>query len=257
MRRIAIQLEYDGTEFLGWQLQKKGRTVQGAVEEAAARATGAAGRVPVHGAGRTDAGVHAAGQMAHFDTDSRIDPGSIADALNYWLPDDVSVLAAAVVPQSFHARFAAIAKRYRYRVLLSPVPRPLRDRYALRVGEPIDAERMKLCAAALEGKQDFACFTSAGSSVRSTVRKVRMSRWVRGDEEWHYLVEADGFTYHMVRAMVGTMLAVGRHRFTVEEVRQLLVTGDRSRAGPTAPARGLCLMKVYYEQSPEFDLWPR
>jgi tRNA pseudouridine38-40 synthase len=246
MRRIAITVEYDGTEFLGWQLQARGRTVQGVVEEAIRRAAGADSRVPVHGSGRTDAGVHAAGQVAHFDTRSDLSPPTFVRAINHWLPPDVSVLHAREVPVSFHARFCASSKLYRYRILRSGVPRPLRRRYSWRVYETLDVPLMQACAKRLLGTHDFASFTSTGSSVQTTVRRILRSEWRPDGRELCYFTEADGFTYNMVRAMVGTMLQAGRGKLSVRAFEELVRARDRSQAGPTADPRGLTLVHVRY-----------
>jgi tRNA pseudouridine38-40 synthase len=249
MPRIALTIEYDGTEFLGWQLQATGRTVQGVLEAAVGRATDAEDRVPVHGSGRTDTGVHAAGQVAHFDTDSALSPVTLTDAINHWLPDDVSVLDARVVPNSFHARFSTTSKLYRYRLLCSGVPRPLRRRVVCRVYHSLDIGRMQACARRLLGIRDFASFTSAGSSVESTVRRMMRSEWLEVRDEFHYFAEADGFTYNMVRALVGTMVEAGRGKISVGEFEAIIRSRDRARAGPTAEARGLTLERVRYGES--------
>lgn len=246
MRRIALTIEYDGTDFLGWQLQARGRTVQGEVEEAVRRATDASERVVVHGSGRTDTGVHAAGQVAHFDTESDLSPATLTRAVNHWLPADVGVLEAREVSDSFHARFSVVSKLYRYRLLCSEVPRPLRRRAVYRVYEPLDYGRMRACARRLLGVHDFAAFTSAGSSVESTVRRMLRSEWQEVGEELQYFVEADGFTYNLVRALVGTMIQAGRGKIPVREFEEILRSRDRAEAGPTAEACGLTLMRVRY-----------
>jgi tRNA pseudouridine38-40 synthase len=249
MRRIALIIEYDGTDFLGWQLQARGRTVQGVVEEAVARATDASGRVVVHGSGRTDTGVQAAGRVAHFDAESDLDAATLTRAINHWLPADVGVLEAREMPGLFHARFSALSKLYRYRLLCSEVPRPLCRRVVYRVYEPLDYARMGACARRLLGVHDFAAVTSAGSSVESTVRRMLRSEWQEVGEELQYFVEADGFTYNMVRALVGTMIEAGRGKISVREFEGILRSRERAQAGPTAEACGLTLMEVRYDHS--------
>ncbi len=243
---MAIKLEYDGTDYLGWQVQAEGRTVQGVVEEAVRRATGAAGRVPVQGAGRTDTGVHAEGQVAHFDTASELEPGTMARALNFWLPRDVSVLAARQVAEDFNARYGAVAKLYRYRVVCSRERRPLGRRYRLRVPVGLDLAAMQECASQLAGTHDFTSFTSAGGDLSSTVRTVLRSEWKRAGEELHFFIKADGFTYNMVRALVGTMFEAGRGKLSAGQFAEALAALDRRAAGPTAPPHGLALVRVYY-----------
>jgi len=247
MRRVALILEYDGTDFRGWQLQATGRTVQGVLEEAIFKATGARSRV--HGAGRTDVGVHAEGQVAHFDTDSELTVGDMLGALNYYLPHDVAVLAVQDVSSEFHARFSATSKLYRYRLLLSRVRRPLRERFCVREGRELGVEAMRRCAALLEGRHDFASFASEAWRMGSTVRTVLRSEWQQEGEELLYFVEADGFLYKMVRALVGTMLRVGLGKLTVDDFQRVMNAGDRAAAGPCAPAKGLTLLSVKYPQA--------
>jgi len=265
MRRIAIKLEYDGADFDGWQLQDGGRTVQGALETAVQKATGAGGRVVVQGASRTDAGVHAQGQVAHFDTESALEPAVLVRAINHWLPQDVSCLQAADASQDFHARFSARGKLYCYRVLLSAQRRPLIERYCVRVFMPVELSAMQACAQHILGEHDFASFASESDGAEKTVRTVARSEWVMSADipeqsrGWHpdstneiqYLVEADGFLYNMVRALVGTMLEVGRGKITVEGFARALDARDRKAAGPTAPAHGLTLVRVNYP--PQLD----
>ena len=248
MRRIAVKVEYDGTDFVGWQLQAVGRSIQGVMEDAVRKATGAADRVPVQGAGRTDAGVHAEGQVAHFDTGCDLEPDVIVRALNYWLPRDVSVLAARQVPDDFHARFSAKLKLYRYRVICCRERRPLRERYWLREPGSLDLPVMQECASLVAGSHDFASFTTEKQEGQDTVRTVRRSEWTQADE-LHYRVEADGFLYNMVRALVGTMLEAGRGKLTPDEFRRILDARDRRAAGPTAPPHGLTLVEVRFGES--------
>ena len=246
MRRIAIKLQYDGTDYLGWQLQAEGRTVQGVLEEAVRRATGAAERVPVQGAARTDAGVHAEGQVAHFDTACELPAAALVDALNFWLPADVAVLAAYQAGEAFHARFSAVAKLYRYRLLCSRQRRPLTERYCFRVPLLLDLGAMRACASQLVGTHDFSSFTSAGGNTQATTHTVFLSEWREAGGELHFLVKADGFSYKMVRALVGTMLDAGRGRLSPEDFAAALLRLQRRAAGPTAPARGLTLVQVFY-----------
>ncbi|MBS3762957.1 MAG: tRNA pseudouridine(38-40) synthase TruA [Planctomycetes bacterium] len=251
MRRIAVKLEYDGTNFCGWQLQADVRTVQGVLEEAARNATGVEERVLVEGAGRTDAGVHAAGQVAHFDTESDLDTAVMGRALDNWLPRDVGVLACAQTDKSFHARFSASGKHYCYRIIRSQRTRPLWERYYLRVWEKLKVEPMRECAGYVVGTHDFASFTSAGSEVENTVRTMHSCKWQKDGENLLFDIVGEGFTYNMVRALVGTMLEVGREKWTFEEFKEVLEAGDRRQAGPTAPSNGLILREVLYPEDVE------
>lgn len=248
MRRLMVTLEYDGTGFYGWQVQAEGRTVQGVVEEAIQRTTGEGARVT--GASRTDSGVHAEGQVAHFDTGSRLSADQILRALNYRLPDDVSVLDCREADAAFEARYSASSKLYRYRMLLCPVRRPLSDRFAVRVWESLDLEAMQSCASLLLGEHDFASFATEHAESESGVRRVLRSEFVREGDELLYFVEANGFLYNMVRAVVGTLLMVGRGKLTPDGFAAVLAARDRAAAGPTAPARGLTLVRVNYPDDP-------
>jgi tRNA pseudouridine38-40 synthase len=252
MRRIAIRLEYDGTDFCGWQLQAADRTVQQVVESAAARATGAAARVPVQGASRTDSGVHALGQAAHFDTDSALDCAVLVRALNHWLPPDAAVLDACDAAPDFHARFSAERKLYRYRLLRGRVRRPLRERFCVREGGRLDLAAMRRCADLTAGAHDFAAFTTEKQPGQNTVRTIGRSEWLEADDELHYEIEGQGFLYNMVRALVGTMLLVGRGKLAVEQFAAALEARDRRAGGPTSPARGLTLVDVRY--GPQWEL---
>ncbi len=244
MRRLVLTLEYDGTGFHGWQVQAGPRTVQGAVEEAVRRVTGEGVRVT--GAGRTDAGVHAEGQVAHFDTSSGLAPDRFVPALNFWLPDDVSVLACRGAPGSFDARRSASSKLYRYRILTSGPRRPLRERFVLREWHSLDVPAMARCAALLEGQHDFSSFASEHSQCADKERTVLRSEVIEDGDEVHYFVRADGFLYNMVRIIVGTLLEVGRRKMAVDDFTRALAARHRSAAGPTAPARGLALVGVEY-----------
>jgi tRNA pseudouridine38-40 synthase len=248
MRRLMITIEYDGTAFRGWQVQAEGRTVQGALEDAVLRITGAASRVT--GAGRTDSGVHAEGQVAHFDTESPLYAATFTPALTYWLPADVAVLDCREADAGFDARRSASSKLYRYRILRSRMRRPLREKLALRERRELDLEVMRECAAALIGQHDFTSFASEHTEAVGRVRHVMRSEFEEHGDELHYLVEANGFLYNMVRIVVGTLLEVGRASITPGQFSQALMARDRKAAGPTVPARGLTLVRVNYPDDP-------
>jgi tRNA pseudouridine38-40 synthase len=244
---FRLTLEYDGTDFEGWQAQSGAhRTVQGVLESALARLTGQCVRVA--GAGRTDSGVHAEGQVASLRLESRFAADGLRRALNGVLPPDLAVRDAAQVPEGFHARFDARGKLYRYTVWNGRSPSPLRARTVLSLQGRLDLEAMRAAAALLQGTHDFACFQAAGSLARSTVRtlsRVEVEGESRG--EVRLWVEGDGFLRHMVRAVAGTLLEVGRGRRRPEGLPALLAARDRTRAGPNAAARGLCLVRVFYD----------
>lgn len=249
MPNHRLDVEYDGTDFAGWQEQPGARTVQGVLEAAFLVVTGAA--TDVHGAGRTDAGVHAEGQVAHARVATRLDPQTLRRALNGVLPRDVAVRALVVAPDAFHARRSARSKLYRYRLWTGATRSPLRERTALWVRGPRDLAAMRAFAAALVGRHDFASFQAAGSAAGPTVRTLArceiLGAW-GGDVAIE--LEGDGFLRHMVRNVVGTLLEVGRGRLAAAGAGALLAARDRSLAGPTAAARGLCLVRVEYGDFP-------
>src|SRR5437868_5873238 len=245
MRNIKLTLSYDGTDFSGWQTQPGFRTVQETVERAMATLTGGE-RVRLNASGRTDAGVHAVGQVANFFTDSRLTCQVLVRAINDHLPDDVVVTKAEEVPDSFDATRDATSKLYRYVIHDGAVPDPFQRRYACQSRWALDAESMARAAQPLRGRHDFHSFESHWpnrvSSVR-TVSHLSVNRF--GDYIW-IEVEADGFLYNMVRAIAGTLTNVGRGYWPETKVAEILQAEDRAQAGPTAPARGLFLMRVSY-----------
>ncbi len=239
--RLLLILEYDGTEFQGFQIQKRGRTVQGELERAIERVTGA--KVRVVGAGRTDAGVHAAGQTAHFDTSWQRSLEELHRALNAVLPKDVAIRTCTPVPAQFSARYSATSRVYRYTILNQQICSPLAERFALRVSEPLDAGAMDFAARLLIGIKDFGAF---GTPPRgdNCVRAVYRAEVRRADARVLVELEANAFLYRMMRRIVGTLLWVGKGRMSAEEFRAVLE--KRQRAEQSAPPQGLCLMAVNY-----------
>ncbi len=243
-RLIAMVVQYDGTDYAGFQLQPEVPTVQGELEAGLSRLL----REPVHltGASRTDAGVHALGQVVAFATDNTIPIANLTRALNATLPVAVSVVRAEEAPAGFHPRFDAIGKLYTYRVLNRETPSPFLCRYAWHVEERLDRGAMTEAAEALVGEHDFAAFCAAGSVVHTTVRNLyRLDLDAEGDMI-ELRLAADGFLYMMVRIIVGTLVEVGKGRLTPADVVAILASRDRRQAGPTAPPQGLCLVKVDY-----------
>jgi tRNA pseudouridine38-40 synthase len=243
---FRLTLEYDGTDFAGWQSQRQGeRTVQDVLAVALAEIAGAPVRVV--GAGRTDAGVHAEGQVAAVAFDTRLDLATLTRALNAKLPADVAVVAAAHARDGFDPRREAKAKLYRYAVWNGAAPSPLRRRRCHGVRERLDLAAMASAASALVGRHDFTSFRAAGSAVPSAVRTLARAD-VAGEAggEIRFELEGDGFLRQMVRNVVGTLLEVGLGRREAGSLPALLAARDRSRAGPTAPARGLTLVRVDY-----------
>jgi tRNA pseudouridine38-40 synthase len=245
MPSFKITLAYDGTDFVGWQRQASGTSVQGLIEDALRELAG--GAVTVTGAGRTDAGVHALGQVAGFALDRPIAADLVVRALNARLPPDVRVLSADEVPPAFHARFHARAKRYRYRIWNADVVSPFERRYVWHLPGRLDVEAMNAAARLLEGRHDFGAFRGAGGEAETAVRTVASSRVERRRQLVVYDVSGDGFLRHMVRAIAGTLVDVGRRRRPVEWMSEVLASRDRARAGTTAPPEGLFLVRVEYD----------
>lgn len=246
MTTFRLTLEYDGTAFEGWQVQPGGRrTLQGSLEDALAQVTGR--RVRVAGAGRTDSGVHAQGQVASVRLETQLDAASLLRALNGVLPSDVAVVEAARAPEGFHARRDARSKLYRYRIWNGADPSPLRARVSHWVPPALDPEAMALAAGACCGRHDFASFQAAGSNVQTSVRTLsRLDVTGESRGEISILVEGDGFLRHMVRNIVGTLVDVGLGRRGPDSMVALLAARDRRCAGRTAPAAGLTLIRVSY-----------
>lgn len=254
LRTLKITLAYDGTRFVGWQRQADGDSIQGLLEAALTRLEGAP--VTVHGAGRTDAGVHALGQVASARVSFSHDTATVARALNGQLPADVRVLTVDDVAPGFHARFSARRKTYRYQIAQTAIASPFARAFTWHVPEPLDITAMEKAAAALIGTHDFAAFQSTGSLAATTVRTVARSEWrhvtpgfaqVDGGPLLVYEVCGDGFLRHMVRTVVGTLVDVGRGWRPASSVGELLGGGTRAEAGPTAPANGLFLVQVEYD----------
>ncbi len=245
MPTFRLLIAYDGTDFYGWQTQPDRPTVQAALEAAAATAL----RTPVSivGSGRTDAGVHARGQTAHFTTGVPVDPRRLRNALNGILPKSIGVLDVAPAPDGFHARYDARRRRYHYYVSLAPRPLECRWRYVMHA--PPDFDRMNEAARDLLGTHDFSAFCRTKSETENRVCTVAEARWVAGEREGdrHFRIVADRFLHGMVRAVVGTLFEVGRGRRPVDDLPRVLATGDRREAGPAAPAHGLVLEHVGYD----------
>jgi tRNA pseudouridine38-40 synthase len=255
MRTIKLTLAYDGTDFAGWQRQANERTVQAVLEDALAPIEN--GTVTATGAGRTDSGVHAAGQVATVRLQSAIDPDALGRALNATLPDDVRVLEIAEVPPAFNARFDARQKTYHYWISNGPAMPPSLRRYAWHIPQPIDLHATRAAAASLIGEHDFAAFQAAGSEVKTTVRTIfestireldtgPLSPVPGGVRLLRYEVSGSGFLRYMVRTIVGTLADVGRGRLSPGEMAEILQSRDRARAGATAPPHGLTLWSVHY-----------
>ncbi len=257
-RVLKLTISYDGTRFVGWQRQAEGLSIQGLLEDAMARFEG--GSVTLHGAGRTDAGVHALGQVASTHVTCAHPTETLTRGLNACLPPDVRVTNVEDVAADFHARFSARSKTYRYLIRNAPIVSPFERPYVWHVLESLDMAAMREAADALVGTHDFSSFRSAGSAITSAVRNVTESEIrpfigeltpagpARGDHTmFAYEVSASGFLRHMVRAIVGTLVETGRGRRTAASMAKLLSSGSRAEAGPTAPPHGLFLVRVDYD----------
>jgi tRNA pseudouridine38-40 synthase len=247
-RIIRLDVAYDGTDFSGWQLQPAVRTVQGVLEEALAVMEG--GPVRIHGSGRTDAGVHARGQVCHLVTAGRIPVEGYRKGLNARLPADVAILEAREEPPGFHARFSARGKHYQYTVWNAPERHPLLARYAWHRKLPLDVAAMQAGAAHLLGVHDFDAFRAVSCEREHAVRHLWRLDVGRDGDLVRLDVEASGFLKHMVRVLAGSLVEVGRGKAPPAWIAEVLASRDRRRAGPTAPACGLCLETVYYEPPP-------
>ncbi|HVN86559.1 MAG TPA: tRNA pseudouridine(38-40) synthase TruA [Candidatus Binatia bacterium] len=240
-----ITLQYDGTEFLGWQVQPQGPTIQGALEDALAKLFGV--RTRVTAAGRTDAGVHALGQVASFHCPKLIALEDLQRALNALTPAAIAVTEVAAVADDFDPRRHARRRTYCYRLWRPRWRSPFWHRYAWHVWAPIDLDRMQTAAALLVGEHDFSSFQAADCDAVNPVRRVFRSEFEASAEQLVYTIEATAFLRHMVRNIIGTLIEAGTGERSVEQVRVLLALRDRRHAGPTAPAHGLCLLRVDYD----------
>lgn len=247
-RRIRLIVAYDGTNYVGWQLQDNGVSVQQRLNEAALAITGE--HIQLHGSGRTDSGVHARAQVAHFDTNARMPADKFAIALNMRLPRDIRVLYSEEAPEEFHARFSAKNKTYRYTVQLGLHADVFARTTSLHVHTPINLERMQLAAKDAIGEHDFSAFMSVGSKLTNTVRTITKSEWTQNGNFLTYEVSANGFLYNMVRILVGTMLEIGSGKLPQDAMSRAIASGKRDDAGGTAPPHGLFLQRVQYD---DFD----
>lgn len=242
MRNIKLLLEYDGTDFVGWQRQLNGRSVQAEIEEILSRILQE--QVSVIGSGRTDAGVHARGQVANFRTQTSMGLRAILGGLNGLLPEDTVVRAIDEVPLEFHARYSARERAYSYRI--SRQPTALFRRFSWYVKYELDMQLMRQAAEAILGMHDFTSFCRANSNVDHHICTVSVSRWVEDADLLRYDIRANRFLHGMVRALVGTMVDVGRGYMNLKDFRAILAKKDGKEAGMTAPAKGLVLEEVFY-----------
>lgn len=245
MKRILLTLEYEGTHYAGWQRQENGLAVQQVVEEAISRTVHAP--ITLTGASRTDAGVHALGQRAHFDTDSNIPPEKWPYVLNTMLPEDIRASQGVQVDDRLHARFSAIRKEYEYRIYNRRHFSALRRNFCAFVPLPLNLYRMQEALQPLLGRHDFAAFEAAGGTAKTTVRTIEEASLMREGDEIVLRLTGDAFLYNMVRIIAGTLIAIGQERKPVDSFARAISSHNRLDLGITAPARGLTLLRVDYE----------
>ncbi len=246
MKTFKLIIEYDGTDFNGWQVQKNGRTIQGQIEKAVSVMTRQ--HVRITGSGRTDAGVHALGQAAHFQCRTRLEADDFFSGLNSLLPDDIVIHACSRESDQFHARYDVKQKTYQYHILNRPLPSAVGRQYALHISKPLDIKAMEQTASLLAGTHDFSAFENTGSPRSSSVRTVYNVRFFHDDDCRHIIFEitANGFLRYMVRNIVGTLTEIGRSKIKPEQFAVILASMDRGQAGATAPPHGLFLVSVEY-----------
>ena len=245
MRNIKVILQYEGTKYQGWQRQESTKnTIQGRLEALLTKMCGQ--KVEVDGSGRTDAGVHAYGQVANFHIDTKMSLSEIMDYMNRYLPEDIAVIDIKEMSERFHSRLNAKGKTYVYRVINGKVPHIFDRRYTYVVEEKLDMEAMEQAAGLLCGTHDFRAFTSNKRSRKSTVRTVDSITIEKKGDEIRFTFKGNGFLYHMVRIMMGTLLEAGMHKTDEVQIEKLLMSGTRQEAGHLVPAKGLALVEVFY-----------
>lgn len=245
MKRVKLVVAYDGTNYHGWQVQDNGITIEEVLNRTISELVQE--DIKVIGASRTDAGVHACGNVAVFDTKSRIPGDKFSFALNQRLPEDIRIQESCEVDADFHPRYADTVKTYEYNILNRRFELPSKRLYAAFCYYPMDIERMNQAAAYLVGEHDFKSFCSAGAQVQTTVRTIYAVNVTKDDDMVHIRITGNGFLYNMVRIIAGTLMQVGTGLMEPEQVKEILEARDRSKAGPTAVAKGLTLVEIRYE----------
>ena len=245
MRNIRVTLQYEGTRYQGWQKQTStDNTIQGKLETLLTRMCGEP--IEIHGSGRTDAGVHALGQVANFHTNSDMTTEEMLEYINRYLPEDIAVVAISEAAPRFHSRLNACGKHYEYRIINSAIPHVFHRRYALEVPEKLDIQAMKQAAAYLCGEHDFKSFTSAKKGKKSTVRRIDEIAITKEGDILIFSFKGSGFLHHMIRILMGTLLQVGKGERSSESIPKLLDAKNRELAGPLVPAKGLTLVDVFF-----------
>jgi tRNA pseudouridine38-40 synthase len=244
MRNIKLTIRYDGSRYAGWQFQKNGLAIQQVIQDAIRKITGEC--VNLTGSGRTDAGVHAEAQVANFKTRSAIPLKNMQMALNSKLPKDIAITHAEEVHPKFNAQHSAKAKLYRYTVFNNDYLDPLRRQYTAKCFFRLNLTEMRKAAKLLVGCHDFKSFRTADGEDKDSVRRIHYIKIAKSGNVVYIHVKADGFLYNMARAIAGTLVEAGRGKFSIQKVKEILAKRDRRYCGPTMPAKGLCLVKVFY-----------
>ena len=246
MKRVKLTVAYDGTNYCGWQVQPNGITVQEVLNRHLSELTGET--IETIGASRTDAGVHALGNVAVFDTSMRMPGEKFSYALNQRLPEDIRIQKSEEVPLDFHPRYRDSEKTYEYRILNRRFPVPTERFYSHFTYVPLDVEKMRQAAAFLEGEHDLKSFCGAGAQVKSTVRTILDTEVKREGDRITLRIRGNGFLYNMVRIIAGTLMEIGAGNYPPEHILEILQAKNRKAAGPTAPARGLTLVEIAYKE---------
>ena len=244
MRNIKLIIEYDGTNYGGWQKQKNNKTIQESIEKAIYKVTGE--EVTLFGSSRTDAGVHARGMVANFETSSRIPEEKFREAINGKLPDDIAIINSQEVDKEFHARYCSKGKTYSYSIINRYEKVAIGKQYSYHIREVLDVEKMNEACRYFVGTHDFRAFRTAGSSVKTSIRTVSELYIENNYDELKIYITADGFLYNMVRIIVGTLIEVGKGKIEPDTIEDIILSLDRTRSGPCVPPNGLILEKVYY-----------
>lgn len=245
MKRYKLIAAYDGTNYSGWQLQENAPTIEGVLNQALSKLLKQ--EIQVMGASRTDAGVHARGNVAVFDADTTIPGDRLKYALNPLLPEDVRIMESAQVSDDFHPRFCDTEKTYEYQIWNSSNPLPMMRLYSYWYSRPLNVENMDKAARLIPGERDFKSFCAAGAQVSTTVRKVTGAEVFKSGDMVTIRIKGEGFLYNMVRIIAGTLIRVGEGKWEPDKMTEIIESCDRTKAGPTAPPQGLTLMKIEYK----------
>ncbi|MDD2445459.1 MAG: tRNA pseudouridine(38-40) synthase TruA [Clostridia bacterium] len=244
MKRLCLTIQYNGKNFSGWQIQNNERTVQSVLEKKISSLLKE--DINLYASGRTDSGVHAYNQIAHFDTESNFDMKKLAFAINFGLEDDVRVLEAREVASSFHSRYSAKKKTYIYKIYISNILKPLKNGLVVQIKYNLDIKKIKLAMEYFIGTHNFFAFSASGSNVKDFIRTIYDFKLEENNDEFSFVITGSGFLYNMVRIIIGTLIEVGKGNLQPQDISQIIKDKERKNAGQTMPPYGLYLYKVYY-----------